>query len=250
MNSLRHYFHHSLSGYFYRRFRERLDSALKEKRPSEIDCHGVVLHIENLSPNMQSILRSGNYELPEISILPDLITSDDKILEVGAAIGFLGIYCRKVIKVRDLVSVEPNPGTLNYLLLNYELNGITPNVIQGALTATDGPVPFHVSEMFWCDSLINRVDTQNAREIIVDGLSFDSLVLRAGIQFNTLIIDIEGGEQYLPISSFPHHLKKVLIEIHPELIGVRPAFDVLEKLILSGFRIQAQFHNTWALKRD
>jgi FkbM family methyltransferase len=247
MGRLRFYFEHSLAGYFCRRAREKW---FPKPLPAQIDYHGIKLQLDCLPVGMQSVLLSGNYELPEIKILPELITEDDRVLEIGAAIGFLGLFCRNIIKVKELVSVEPNPGTIAYLQRNYELNGLKPVIIPAAMTPVDGPISFHVTDMFWCDSLVSRTDTSSPHQITVAGLSFGSLVKRAGIEFNALIMDIEGGEQHLPVNSLPPHVNKVLIEIHPEVIGARQAYGVLESLIQAGFKVQSHFHNTWALKRD
>jgi len=172
------------------------------------------------------------------------------VLEIGGAIGFIGLYCRKIVGVKSLISVEPNPKTLSYLRRNYELNGFTPSIIEAALAITDGPVQFQTSDMFWADSLISKTDILTLKTITVEGLSFTSIVKRAGIQFNTLIIDIEGAEQYLPLDLLPDYVTKVLIEIHPDMIGIPQAYNVLETLIRLGFNVQGHCLNAWSLKRN
>lgn len=246
MSRLRFYYEHSLVGYFCRRIREKWFAPL----PPQLDYHGVTLQLDCLPAGMQEILLAGNYELPEIMVLPSLISQDDQVLEIGAAIGFLGLFCRKVIKVKQLVSVEPNPTTLSYLHRNYKLNGFTPAIIEAALSATDGPISFHITDMFWSDSLIASGTAKNLKEITVPGMTFESLAQRAGFKFNTLIIDIEGGEQHLPVDALPDHVKKILIEIHPEIIGARLAYHLLERLIRAGFQIHGYNHNSWALTRS
>ena len=247
MNRLKFYFTQSLIGYFCRRAREKwFPPAL----PAQIDLHGIKLQLDAVPKNMQLILMSGHYEAPELKILPNLLTSEDEVLEIGAAMGVLGLFCRKNIKVKNLASVEPNPKTLTYLRRNYELNGLTPNVIEAALCDKDGPVTFYFNDYFWADSLILHDKAGPSKPMQVEGLSFATIAKRAGFEFNTLIIDVEGAEQYLPCSAIPAHVKKVLIEIHPDMIGNRPAFGVLEALILAGFRIQESCCNCWGLVRE
>jgi FkbM family methyltransferase len=250
MGRLRFYFDHSLAGYFFRRARKKWFSPPPLPSPAQMDYHGVKVQLDCLPAGMQLVLLAGNYELPEIKLLPGLISAEDRVLEIGAAIGFLGLYCRKVIQVKHLVSVEPNPDTQAYLKRNYELNNLSPNLISAAMTPGNGPITLHVTEMFWCDSLVTRQDTVAPRQITVDGLTFEQIVQRAGMPFNALILDIEGGEQHLPVKSLPPQVNKVLIELHPDVIGIRPAYAILEQLIEAGFKIHGQFHNTWALRRD
>jgi FkbM family methyltransferase len=246
MNTLSFYFDHSLLGYFFQRTKKRWFTP----PAAQVNHYGVNLQVDCLPKEMQEVIHFGDYEGAEMKILPGFISSEDKILEIGGAIGFIGLYCRKIVGVKDLISVEPNPKTLSYLRQNYELNGFTPSIIEAAMTAIDGPVQFQTSDMFWSDSLIPKPGTVATQIITVEGLSFANILKRAGVQFNTLIIDIEGGEQYLSLNLLPGHVTKVLIEIHPDIIGVRQAYNILEILICSGFKVQGHYWNAWALKRS
>jgi FkbM family methyltransferase len=251
MNRLKFYFEHSLIGYFCRRAREKwFAPPVPPPSPSQLDYFGVKIQLDCLPEGMQKVILSGSYETPEIKVLPGLILPSDRVLEIGAAIGFLGLFCRKNIKVTELVSVEPNPKTLACLLRNYELNQFKPNVIEAALTAVDGPVSFYTSDMFWTDSVVAGVEPGAGSQITVPGLTFESILTKAGINFNTLIIDMEGGEQFLQPRSIPEGIKKILIEIHPDMIGARSAYFILESLIRSGFQVHSHDHNTWAFRRD
>ncbi|MGC9942574.1 MAG: FkbM family methyltransferase [Verrucomicrobiota bacterium] len=245
MHSLQYYYEHSLVRHFCRRAKEKW-----LPYPARCDFHGVTIQMDVLPRGMQQLLLDGNYEKDELILVPDLVTASDQVMEIGAAIGLVGLYCRKIIKVRNLVSVEPNPKTIANLRRNYELNGLTPNIIEAALTQRDGPVPFHTADMFWGDSLISVTGNGNQKTITVEGQTFPSLVRRAGFEFNTLIIDIEGAEQYIAIDSIPDHVNKILVEIHPNVIGVRKAYGVLESLIRSGFVVGGRSENCWSLVRN
>ncbi len=220
------------------------------KPPAVIDYYGVNLQLDLLPREMQSVIVEGHYERSEIMIIPDFIDEQDSVLEIGSAVGFIGLYCRKILKVKKLVSVEPNPRTIEYLRKNYALNGIEPFLIPAALTEKDGPIAFNVSDMFWCDSLEIRNDVVGGKEIIVEGLTFQSILNRTGGGVDTIIIDIEGGEKYLLVESIPSYIKKILVEIHPEVIGFRTAHKLIEQLILIGFKIQHRVSNTWAMQRE
>src|SRR5450631_3573581 len=101
MNNLRFYFEHSLIGYSLRRAKQKWFTSI----PAQVNHYGVSLQVDCLSEGMQKMILYGNYEFPEIKVLPSLISSSDQVLEIGAAIGFVGLYCRKISKVKDLVSV-------------------------------------------------------------------------------------------------------------------------------------------------
>jgi FkbM family methyltransferase len=247
MNRLRFYYHHSLAAYFIRRAKEKW---LLKYSPAQLELSGVTLQLDCLPEGMRNVLLAGYYEAAEMTILPSLISADDQVLEIGSAIGFLGLYCQKVLKIKTFVGVEPNPVTLGYLRKNYALNGITPRVIEAAIAGSDGSISFKTSEMFWVDSLLERPDSSAPKAITVEGLTFASILKRAGAGFNALIIDVEGGEQYIPFDSLPATINKVLVEIHPQILGSRKAYGILEALICSGFRIKNHQHDSWGLIRD
>lgn len=208
------------------------------------------MQLDCLSAGMQRELSADTYESAELDLISKILSPQDRVLEIGGAIGFIGLFCRKVLKVDEVISVEPNPKTLSYLRRNYELNGLTPSVIEAAVASTDGPVTFYTNDMFWEDSLVQSAKNAGATPITVPGLTFNSLLQRAGKTFNTLIIDVEGAEQYLPLDSIPKDIKKIVIEIHQNIIGVRPGYQILETLIRSGFQIQGQRSDCWALTRN
>lgn len=247
MGRLRAYFDHSLIGFFSKRAREKW---FTPPPPSQLNYHGVMIQLDRLPAAMQQLVLSGRYESVEMSLLSALLLPSDDVLEIGSAMGFIGLFCLKVLKVNSLVSVEPNPTTLSYLRRNYEVNGMTPSVIEAAITPSDGPVQFFVNELFWGDSLLQRPENANAKMITVQGITFNSIMQRVGRKFNTLIIDVEGAEQYLPMNSIPDYVKKVAIEIHPDVIGGRQAYHVVETLIRSGFQINGHLMNCWSFTRN
>lgn len=243
------YFEHSLIGYFSRRAREKWFTP-PYVPPKELDYHGVKLQLDCLPPGMQQLILDGKYETSELDLLSKMLVPTDNVLEIGGAIGFIGLYCHKVLNVKNVVSVEPNPQTLSYFKRNYELNGMTPAIIEAAVAQTDGPITFFANDMFWGDSLIQPSQgAGSTTTITVAGLSFNSLLQRAGTTFNVLIVDIEGAEQYLPVQEIPASIKKVMLEIHPHVIGTRGAYGVLETLIRNGFQVAGNVKDCWALVR-
>lgn len=216
----------------------------------EIDYHGVTLHIENLPAEMRQKIVKGAYETNEIMLLPNLISTEDKVLEIGSAIGFISLYCKKVLGVKTLVTVEANPETIKHLKRNYELNDASPNLIAAALSPEDRTIDFFVSPMFWTDSLVSNSSNNKKTAIKVRGVTFESLINNCGINPTAIIIDIEGAEQYITLDHIPPTVSKILIETHAKFIGIRKAYSVLENLIKRGFWIEGHVANCWALKRS
>jgi len=238
----------SLVGYFSKRAKEKWFTPIKDPI-RQVNYHGVILNIENLPTGMQEKIIKGLYEVKEVKILPNLISSEDKVLEIGGAVGFLSLYCKKILGVKELVTIEANPKTAEYFLKNYKINNTIPNLIQVALAPEDGEIEFHVSPMFWEDSLILNINKEGKEVIKVNGIRFENLIKKCGIIPTALIIDIEGAEQYINTDQIPATVKKILIEIHPKIIGARKAFSFLENLIIKGFVVEAYCEHVWALRR-
>jgi FkbM family methyltransferase len=246
LKRIKNYLSKSLIGYFIKRIKEKWLTA-NSVPLGEIEYHGVRIKLDLLPQGMQQVIINGSYEIYEMKILPGFISKEDRVLEIGGALGFLGLFCKKVIGITNLVSVEPNPKTLVYLKENYQLNGLTPSVIEAALTPENGIIEFHISDMFWGDSLLERTTSQG--KIKVEGLTFLEILKRCGFVPNVLIIDIEGAEKYIDFRKIPESINKILIEIHPDIIGKREAYKIIENLVINGFEIADSFATAWALKK-
>lgn len=240
------YWRKSLIGYFTKRVKEKWFTPSNESL-SDLEYHGVRIKLDCIPRGMQQVIINGSYEIYEMKILPGFISKEDSVLEIGGALGFLGLFCKKVIGTTNLVSVEPNPKTLVYLKENYQLNGLIPSVIEAALTPENGIIDFHISDMFWEDSLLDKSTSQG--KIKVQGLTFLEILKRCGFAPNVLIIDIEGAEKYIDFRQIPESINKILIEIHPDIIGKREAFKIIENLVINGFEIADSFETAWALKK-
>ena len=215
-------------------------------RLNQTELEGVKLDISKLSPLMKNHIRTGRYEVQERRLAQQSLTKNDVILELGGAIGFIGLYCRKVVGVKYHFSVEANPHTLEQLKRNYALNGLTPNVIHAAAAASDGEITLNVGGEFWENSVVTKDD---AKSITVPALSLGSLIQKMAEPPTVLVCDIEGAEQYLDFTQLPSGVKKIIIELHPEIIGLEPVNQILADFTAMGFKELTQEAGTWLLER-
>ena len=49
------------------------------------------------------------YEEAERKMARDFLSPDDSVLEIGGAIGFIGLFCQKKIGIKNYITVEANP---------------------------------------------------------------------------------------------------------------------------------------------
>ncbi len=204
--------------------------------------HGVKLDISSLSPLMKNHILKGRYEFQERRLVQQCLTQDDVVLELGGAIGFIGLFCRKVIGVKHHLTVEPNPNTLAMLRLNYALNHIEPQVIQAAAAAEDGQISLNIGGEFWENSIVTASAT--ATQITVPSRSLSTLVQQMPAAPTALICDIEGAETYLDFSQLPKTVSRIIIELHPGMVGEAANQRVIDQLHAIGFQTQAVEENT------
>ena len=134
---------------FWQDFRLRWYFKFTLPAKTQATLYGVKLDISMLSPMMKNNILEGRYEFLERRIACRCLKAQDVVLELGGAIGFIGLFCRKVIGVRHHLTVEANPKTIELMKRNYRLNDMTPDVVHAAAAAADGEITLDVGGEFW-----------------------------------------------------------------------------------------------------
>lgn len=209
--------------------------------------HGVKLDISGLSPLMKNHILQDRYEFQERRLALRCLTRKDVVLELGGAIGFIGLFCRKVIGVRHHVTVEPNPNTQAMLRRNYTLNKMEPRLIEAAASAQDGEISLDIGGEFWENSIVTASDS--SKRITVPSLSLPSIIRRMPEPPTALICDIEGAEAYLDFAQLPSSVTRIIIELHPGIIGEDAVKRVVEQIHTLGFHTRVVEENTWLFIR-
>lgn len=195
---------------------------------------GVVVETEQgwfcLDPEEQfvskSLLETGAYGLGEIEQARQFLDAGCRALVVGAHIGTVAIPLAR--SCEELVAIEANPQTYEYLELNVAMNRgfniLTHNVAAGE---RDAPVEFVMNTVNSGGSKRMPVHRDhvyfydNPRVASVPGVRLDDLL--PGERFDLVFMDIEGSEYYaflgmprilagaktLIVEFLPHHLSRV-----------------------------------------
>jgi FkbM family methyltransferase len=216
----------------------------------EITLEGLRFDVSGLSPKIRNRLLGGAYEAHEKRMCLDFLTPEDSVLEVGGAIGFIGLLCQKKIGIRKYSCVEANPQTFNILRRNYELNGIEPSVWNMALAHADGFVDLEVGSDFWENSICYESrDAGGVKTVRVPAGTLQTILNTIGHKVTVLIIDIEGAEQFIDLSQIPEQISKVIIELHPKVIGQEATYNLVANFIGLGFRVAREEEDTFVFLR-
>jgi FkbM family methyltransferase len=138
-------------------------------------------------------LEFGNFadEYPEQLLAMKFITPDNKVLEIGGNIGRNTLIIGTILNnPKNLVTLESDPTNAKLLQYNLELNNIDANVESSALSQQ------RLIQRGW--NTIPVVD-----DTIPDGwkevstITYDNLIKKYNISFDTLVADCEGALFYI-----------------------------------------------------
>lgn len=205
---------------------------------------GVKLNISNdevLSKDVLLSLLQRGYEDKENKIIRDHIDKDDIVLELGTGLGFNSITVAKMNEGK-IVSYEGNPYLIPQIKKNQELNQVFFDIRNRILVSREtggGTLPFTVLENVCASTLrkppagfkikeTKQVETESARDVLNE------------IKPSFLIVDIEGWEEDFfsrPDLLIDSTVKKILVELHPDIIGDDAASGVVQNIMKAGFNL-------------
>ena len=223
--------------------RVALSTIRQVTKPNVIKQFGVRIAVNSdlFSKAMVEAIYSGRYEIQEAEILEQTIAADDRVLEIGAGIGFLACLAARFLNDAEdqLTVVEANPQLIPLIQQNLARNGKGARVMHAILGGDDGgELPFYVVPDFWASSLEPQA---GAERVFVPKRSFAGLVDAFSPTY--LNVDIEGGEIELLKSEPLRSVKKILLELHPKQSGSLAASQLLASLIDRGFALDFSLSN-------
>jgi FkbM family methyltransferase len=251
MNKLSFLFRKSLCHYAWQEFLVRYRFKYVLPRIDRTELDGIQLDLSKLSLKVRNRILMGIYEAHEKQMCHEFLKPDDTVLEIGGAIGFIGLVCQKKIGIRNYFVFEANPETLAILQENYRRNGLQPVAWNMALGPNDGMLELEVGSDFWENSVVKQAGTTaRSKTVQVPGASLEGLLRRTGARVNVLIIDVEGAEQFIDLDEIPDSVEKIIIELHPHVLGPEKTYDLIAGLIHKGFYVAREEGGAFAfLKR-
>lgn len=250
MQTAKNLFEKTFVHYLFQEFQLRYRFKYVLPKIQEVTLEGLRFDVSALSTKIRNRLLSGAYEAHEKVMCFDFLSSNDSVLEIGGAIGFIGLVCQKKIGIKNYSCFEANPRTFEILKRNYELNGVQPRVWNMALAHADGFVDLEIGSDFWENSIC--YDNQNnsgVKTVRVPAGTLPTLFALASHPVNTLIIDIEGAEQFIAWNQIPEQVSKIIIELHPKVIGQEVTYNIVASLIGLGFRVAREESDTFVFLR-
>lgn len=211
---------------------------------SAVSIQGVELGLPlNLSLHMKGVLVRGKYEQNELSILRTTLEKDDVVLEFGTGLGLLAIHSAKIVGSDNVTTYEANPELEEAIRDNFRRNRVSPTLHIAAVGKESGKINFSISPDFWASSLIRpdnwKITPRHMRnrthDITVAVESVRECISSVSPSF--LICDLEGGEYEISKVWDLSTVSKLLIELHPGVIGEDKARKVVRRIEDSNMKL-------------
>jgi FkbM family methyltransferase len=197
-----------------------------------VELNGVKIPIlpDVFSPTIIAALERGSYEQAEARALPKILREGERVLEIGAGIGYLSTIMARDHRSSAVRVYEANPLLLPIIAEVHRLNDVADvDVRHGVLNsrAADGTSTFYVRGDFWGSSL-QKEPWGYDYTIEVPNISFAEEI--ASYRPTLIVCDIEGGELDLFRTARLDTVQQVYMEVHQAVIGrrgMRALFDAM-----------------------
>ena len=234
----------------------RLRRLYRKLRPlrQELPPYGSIVVVDGIKmrvdPRMSDYnikkLMAGRHTIHERRLVLGVLEPDDIVMELGGGIGMVAIACAKRIGSERVFSYEANPRLESLIRDNYALNDVAPTLKMCMLGSGAGSHTFYLAKKFSRSSAYDSEEDSEAIEVPVE--PFNDEVRR--IAPSVLIVDIQGSEKEFVDYADLGTVKKLLIEVHPRIIGVVAAKAVRERVETMGFAMQAEGANSQLYLRE
>ncbi|NAS12339.1 FkbM family methyltransferase [Poritiphilus flavus] len=153
------------------------------------------------------------YEKEEATYLAKYLPQNATVLELGSCLGYVSCLTNKILADKQAqVVLEANPALIEWIRKNKEVNECGFH-IENAIISKQKQNEFFIHDLIVGGSTKRKT----AKRLEIEGVSIPEIEEKYSLNFDTLIMDIEGGELDLfrsereDLSKF----KLIFYEVHP-----------------------------------
>lgn len=184
------------------------------------------------TPRILKSMGLGRYEVAELRLATRSLRPGERVLDIGAGIGFLSTRLAQHDDVAAVLSVEANPALIDVIADTAARNGVADKAqcLHGILSGTpDQPeADFFIRKNFWASSLSGEGKAY-VDQVKVPVHDLNTVI--ADFQPTLLICDIEGGEADLFAAMTPGTIDRIVVETHPGIYGAAGLAHVFRALL-------------------
>ncbi|MDO5981661.1 FkbM family methyltransferase [Flavivirga spongiicola] len=153
------------------------------------------------------------YESEESILISKYLNKNSTVLELGSCLGYISCITNNILANKtNHVVLEANPNLINSIEENKSLNNCKFHLENKIISKNKSNI-FYIHNRIVGGSIVRSTNSK----ISIEGVGMDYLEKKYSLVFDTLIMDIEGGE----LDFFRNHkneilkFKNVFFEIHP-----------------------------------
>lgn len=198
---------------------------------NRVEFDGIYLALDPKMPRgLKRALWRADYEDAERAIIKRSIEPTDRVLEGGGGLGLVSMQIASIVGDENLLVYEASPSSHALMSRNVAANGFSFEIRNKALSDRDGNLQFFVHDNVLSSSSIERSGTN---EINIPSDDIQTVI--NAFRPNVLVLDIEGAEvatlKRAPLAS----IDKIIMEIHPHLVGDAALSGLYQHLYQAGF---------------
>lgn len=215
------------------------DSSNSPARKIVASFHGVeVPDAPHLGPTMIANLNSGRYERREVEAALAIITSEDKVVEMGAGAGVVGAAIAKNCQPQTLLSFEASYKLIDHARALYAQNGLSDQIeLRNQIILSDPNPPenvdFFIRGNFLGSGMEITKGQAGAEKVQVPVAAWSDV--KDACQPTVLVMDIEGAE----LAFFRHAdltgIRAIIAELHRHIYHRPGMREIRDGLAAQGF---------------
>jgi FkbM family methyltransferase len=190
---------------------------------------------EVITPPVLSAILEGRFEAREARRLAEIVEPGDRVLEIGAGIGFISTLLSRERRVASVLAVEANPALMDYMTRLHQRNRVRKvRRLNAVLAAAAAPrtATFYLRRDFWMGSLMPG---PNPYLDTVEVPTRDLSALLREEAISLIVADVEGAETFLFDRIDLAPVDRIFIEVHDHLTGLAGVGALFATLAGHGF---------------
>jgi FkbM family methyltransferase len=213
-----------------------VSNSQRSPEPQTLCLRGVTIPFDDaiLTAGILDAMLDGSYEAEESSQIPAIVSPGDRVLEIGAGIGYISTLVSRQPGVRAIVAVEANPLLMDFMA-RVHLHNSVHNVRRINTVLTNGSEPsakFYLRQDFWMGSLASEPNSY-LDTVEVPASNFNQLLRDERV--NLIICDVEGAEADLFEGADLSDVDRIFVELHDHITGMLGIGNLFGTLARHGF---------------
>jgi FkbM family methyltransferase len=187
-----------------------------------------------ITPAIRRAIAEGWFEAAEARQIPSIVRPGDRVLEIGAGIGYISTLLSRERRVASVLAVEANPFLIDYMARLHAENRVR-KVRRLNAVLTNEPaksVTFYLRPDFWMGSLMEGPNP-HVGTVAVPTRNLDDLLRDEAIDL--IVCDVEGAETFLFHDADLSGVDRIFLELHDHVTGLSGVRRLFATMADKGF---------------